>query len=74
MNAARVVTHEELLHRVWRPTNPGKPRVVRTHLMRLRQKLEEDGETPTYIFVERRVGYGMAKWERSGRAKTCPSD
>ncbi len=39
INAGRVVTHEELLHRVWGPTNPGSPRVIRTQLMRLRQKL-----------------------------------
>ncbi len=34
INAGRMVTHEELLHRVWGPTNPGSPRVIRTQLMR----------------------------------------
>ena len=52
VNAGRVVTHEQLLNRVWGPANPGSPRVIRTHLMRLRQKLGEDGENPTYIFAE----------------------
>ena len=61
VNAGRVVTHEELLNRVWVPTNLGSPRVIRTHLMRLRQKLGEDGENPTYIFAEPRVGCRMAE-------------
>ena len=61
VNAGRVVTHEELLHRVWGPANPGSPRVIRTHLMRLRRKLGEDGENPKYIFAEPRVGYRMAE-------------
>lgn len=58
-----MVTHEELLQRVWGPVNPGSPRTIRTHLMRLRQKLGEDGENPTYIFSEPRVGYRMAVGE-----------
>ena len=52
VNAGRVVAHEELLHRVWEPTDPSNPKVIRTHLIRLRQKLGEDGENPTYIFPE----------------------
>ena len=63
VNAGRVVTHEELLQRVWGPANPGNPRTIRTHLMRLRQKLGEDGENPVYIFAEPRVGYRMAVGE-----------
>ena len=63
VNAGQVVTHEELLQRVWGPVNPGSPRTIRTHLMRLRQKLGEDGENPTYIFSEPRVGYRMAVGE-----------
>ena len=60
VNAGRVVTHQELLYRVWGPTNPGSAHTIRTHLMRLRQKLGEDAENPTYIFSEPRVGYRMA--------------
>ena len=70
MNAGRVVTHEELLHRVWGPTNLSSRRVIRTQLVRLRQKLGEDGENPSYIFVEPRVGYRMAEGEGSGTPVT----
>ena len=63
VNAGRVVTHEELLHRVWGQANSGTPRVIRTHLMRLRRLLGEDAENPKYIFAEPRVGYRMAEGE-----------
>ena len=66
MNAGRVVTHEDLLHRVWGPTRPGSPQVIGTQLLRLRQKLGADGENPTYIFAEPRVGYRMAEGEPPG--------
>ena len=63
MHAGRVVTHEELLQGVWGPVNPGSPRTIRTHLMRLRHKLGEDGDNPTYIFSEPRRAYRMAVGE-----------
>ena len=61
LHAGRVLTHEHLLNRVWGRTRSRSPRVIRTHLMRLRRKLGEDGENPKYIFAEPRVGYRMEK-------------
>ena len=61
--AGRVVSHDRLLRRVWGPGKPGNLRVLRTHLMRLRRKLGEDGENPRYIFAEPRVGYWMPEGE-----------
>ena len=66
VEAGRVVPHDRLLRRVWGPEKPGNMRVLRTHLMRLRRKLGEDGSSPRYIFAEPRVGYRMPKEE--GRA------
>ncbi|MCY4450091.1 MAG: helix-turn-helix domain-containing protein, partial [Chloroflexi bacterium] len=63
MEAGRVVPHERLLRRVWSPGKPGNLRTLRTHLMHLRRKLGEDGENPTYIFAEPRVGYSMPAGE-----------
>ena len=57
----RVMTHRDLLHRDWGPNNSSIPRVVRTLLMRLRQKLGEAGENSTYIFSEPGVEYKMAE-------------
>ena len=59
VNAGRVLTHDQLLRRVWRVTAAGDPQVVRTHLRRLRRKLGDDADNPAYIFTEPRVGYRM---------------
>ena len=58
-NAGRVVTHDQLLRRVWHVTTAGDPQVVRTHLRRLRRKLGDDADDPSYLFTEPRVGYRM---------------
>ena len=69
VNAGRVLTHDELLRRIWGPTNrPGDLRALRTHLRRLRSKLGEDASNPTYFFAEPRVGYRMARSEGPGPA------
>ena len=60
IHAGSALTYDHLLQRVWGWNNPGNPYVVRTHLMRLRRKLGEDGHNPSYIFAEPRVGYRMA--------------
>ena len=59
--AGRIVTHDQLLRRVWSPKKPGNMRVMRTHFMRLRRKLGDDAANPKYIFAEPRVGYRMPK-------------
>lgn len=64
VNAGRVATHNELLQRVWGPANYGSPRNIRIHLMRLRHKLGEDCEHPSYIFSKPRVGYRIAAGRR----------
>ena len=76
MHAGRVLTHQHLLQRVWGKTEPGTPRTIRTHLMRLRRKLGEDADDPQYIFAEPRVGYRMErligwKWDRKRGERTC---
>ena len=72
IHAGRVLTHQHLLQRVWGKTQPETPRVLRTHLMRLRRKLGEDGENPRYIFAEPRVGYRMERPDARTGAWTEP--
>ena len=69
VHAGRVLTHQHLLQRVWGKTEPGTPRAIRTHLMRLRRKLGENGDNPKYIFAEPRVGYRMERPETPGNAE-----
>ena len=58
-NAGRVSTHDYLLRRVWGPINSGDTRLVRTFVKKLRRKLGEAANDPTYIFTQPRVGYRM---------------
>ena len=61
VNGGMVLTHEELLRRVWGLRHPGQSGLVRTIVNRLRRKLGDDAGDPTYIFTQPRVGYRMAK-------------
>ena len=63
VEGGRVVPYDRLLRRVWGSGKPGNMRVLRTHLMRLRRKLDEDAGSPKYIFAEPGVGYRMLKGE-----------
>ena len=62
-NAGRVLTYEHLLRRVWRLEGDADLRPMRSVINRLRRKLGENAEDPTYIFTELRVGYRMPKGE-----------
>ena len=62
-NAGSVMTHPQLLRRVWGPGNSGDPQLVRTHMRRLRRKLGDDADDPSYIFTEPGVGYRMPEGE-----------
>ena len=59
ISVGRVVAHDRLLQRVRGLTNQGDSKAIRTHLMRLRQKLVQDDENPRCIFTETREGYRM---------------
>ena len=60
-NAGRVLTQDELLHRVWGPEYTGEPQLLRSYVKSLRQKLGDNARNPTYIFTEHGIGYRMAK-------------
>ena len=59
--AGRVVTHDEILQRVWGPEYIGESQLLRSYVKSLRQKLEDNARTPTYIFTEHGIGYRMQK-------------
>ena len=60
-NAGRLMTHAQLLQRVWGQDNSGGSGPVRTYVKRLRSKLGDDPDNPAYIFTKRRFGYWMEK-------------
>ena len=65
-NGGRVLTYEHLLERVWGERGRGDLRPMRTIVGKLRRKLDDNAENPTYIFTEPRVGYRMPKGEMAG--------
>ena len=61
LNAGRVATYDTLLRQVWGGRSYGDPKLVRAFIKKLRQKLGDDANAPTYIMTERGVGYRMAR-------------
>ena len=59
LSAGRVLTHSQLLRRLWGPSKPGNVQALRTHMRRLRIKLGDDARNPRYVFAQPRVGYKM---------------
>ena len=56
-NAGKVLTHRELLQRVWGPDYSGENTYLRTFIRHLRRKLEPDPAQPRFLHNELGVGY-----------------
>lgn len=65
-NAGWVLTHDQILSKVWGPEYVGQDNYVRLYITYLRQKLEPDPSHPRYIHTERGMGYRFVDFE--GRA------
>ena len=59
VNAGRTLSREHLMGRVWSERGAVDSKIVRAYVKRLRQKLGESADHPTYIFNEPRVGYRL---------------
>jgi two-component system KDP operon response regulator KdpE len=60
-SGGRVMTHDEILDRVWGPGYAGEYDVLRTFIRTLRQKLGDDARRPRFLLSEHGVGYRMVK-------------
>ncbi|NIN66338.1 MAG: response regulator [Anaerolineae bacterium] len=58
-NAGRILSHEQLLDRVWGPEYVGETGYVKRYIWYLRQKIEDDPSDPHYIVTERGFGYKL---------------
>ena len=56
-NAGRLMLYEELLTRVWGPEYRNDVQILRTHISRLRSKLEDDPNDPKLIRTIPKTGY-----------------
>ena len=61
----RVLTHEQLLSKVWGPEYVDDNQLLRLYVTYLRQKIELDPSKPRYIFNERGVGYRFVDFRKS---------
>ena len=59
-NRGRLMTHRNLLSEVWGPEYVDDIQPLRTHIARLRAKIESDGASPRYVVTDPGVGYRFA--------------
>lgn len=60
LNAGQVVTYERLADAVWGEDHPGTLLSLRTHLRRLRQKLQPNPDDRKLILTKVGIGYSLA--------------
>jgi len=65
-----VISREELLNEVWGYQNYPSTRTVDNHILRLRQKLENDPANPTHFLTVHGAGYKFLPTERSTAAQS----
>ena len=56
-NEGRILSHESLLTKVWGDSYVDARDLLRVHIQHLRQKLEDDTESPGIIVTEHGIGY-----------------
>jgi two-component system KDP operon response regulator KdpE len=59
MEAGKVITHRQLIHRVWGTAYEDESRLLRVNISNLRRKIEPDLNQPRYIITELGVGYRL---------------
>lgn len=63
-NAGWVLTHDQILQKVWGYEYDNEPHYVRLYINYLRNKLEKDPSNPQYILTERGIGYRFVDYKR----------
>ena len=74
-NSGWVLTHDQILTKVWGYEYRDEPHYVRLYINYLRQKLEQDPANPKYILTERGVGYRFVDFRRGQKdSEILPSE
>jgi len=66
-NAGWVLTHDQILTKVWGYEYRDEPHYVRLYINYLRKKIEQDPADPKYILTERGVGYRFVDYKRDDK-------
>ena len=59
IHAGRVVTHGQILRKVWGRASETEQQYLRVYMRQLRQKLEPEPNRPTHLVTEAGVGYRL---------------
>ena len=65
MNEGRLLTHENLLTKVWGEGYQDTRDLLRVHIQHLRQKLGDDSQSPKIIITEHGMGYKFVRSDNS---------
>jgi len=60
-NEGRLLSHENLLTKIWGETYRDARDLLRVHIQHLRQKLGDNAESPSIIITEHGMGYKFAR-------------
>ena len=63
-NSGWVLTHDQILTKVWGYEYRDEPHYVRLYINYLRKKIEKDPANPVYILTERGIGYRFVDYKR----------
>ena len=58
-HAGKVLTHRQLLSRIWGASHLEQPHVLRVNISNLRHKIESDPSRPSLLLTESGVGYRL---------------
>ncbi len=58
-HAGKVLTHRQLLSRIWGSSHLEQPHVLRVNISNLRHKIESDPSRPSLLLTESGVGYRL---------------
>ena len=58
-SGGKVVTHRQLIHKVWGTAFEDETRLLRVNISNLRRKIEPDPDQPRYILTELGIGYRL---------------
>jgi two-component system KDP operon response regulator KdpE len=60
-NRGRLMTHRALLKEVWGPEYVDDVQTLRTHIARLRAKIEPEGQAPRFVVTDPGIGYRFSR-------------
>jgi DNA-binding response OmpR family regulator len=60
-NAGRIMTHNQILEKIWGWEYQNESHILQVAVARLRQKLDDDPQNPRYITTRIGIGYVMTK-------------